>query len=66
VAATCVEQAGRSQGADAPAFDLIVPKLLRPLVRPGTIGWSLLIGWPGDGGARSVASVVQEQARVRP
>jgi len=66
VATTCVEQAGRSQGADAPAFDLTVPKLLRPLVRPGTIGWSLLTGWPDDGDARSVASVLQEQTRVRP
>jgi hypothetical protein len=65
VAATCVEQVGRSQGADAPTFDLTVPKLLRPLVRPGIMRWSPLIGWPDDGGACLVASVVQERARVR-
>jgi hypothetical protein len=52
--------------ADRPVFDLAAVKLLRPLDQPGTMRWSLLIGRPDDGDARLVASVVQEQARVRP
>ena len=57
---------GRVSRAGRPVFDLAAAKLLRPLVQPGTMRWSLLIGRPDDGGARLVASVVQEQARVRP
>jgi len=45
---------------------LAAAKLLRPLVQPGTVHWSLLIERPDDGDARPVASVVQEQTTVRP
>jgi LuxR family maltose regulon positive regulatory protein len=37
------ELAGRPQGAAGPAFDLVAAKLLRPLVRPGTIRRAALI-----------------------
>jgi len=47
-------------------FDLAAAKLLRPLGQPGTMRWLLLIERADDGGARLVASVVREQARVRP
>lgn len=49
-----------------PVFDLVITKLLPPLVRSGTIRWSQLPGRPDDGGARPIASVVQEQTRVLP
>jgi hypothetical protein len=52
--------------ANRPVLALAAAKFLRPLVQPGTIHWSLLIGWPDDGDARSVASVLQAQTRVRP
>src|SRR5215469_5036444 len=55
---------GRVSRANRPVFALAAAKLLRPLVRPGTIHWSLLIERPDDGDARSVASVVQEQTRA--
>ena len=35
--------AGRLQDADRPAYDLVAAKLMRPLVRPGTIRRSLLL-----------------------
>jgi hypothetical protein len=57
---------GRVSRADRPVFDLAAAKVLCPLVRPGTMRWPLLIGRPDDGYACLVASVVQEQARVRP
>jgi hypothetical protein len=47
-------------------LDLAAAKLLRPLVQPQTLRWSLLIGRPDDGDACLVASVVQERARVGP
>jgi LuxR family transcriptional regulator, maltose regulon positive regulatory protein len=37
------QRAGRSQRAGRPMFDLVVSKLRRPLLRPGTIHRSLLI-----------------------
>ena len=57
---------GRVNRAAGPVFDHVAAELLRPLVWPGTIHWPLLIGRPDDGDAGLVASVVQEQARVRP
>ena len=57
---------GRVNRAAGSVFDHVAAKFLRPLVRPGTIHWSLLIGRPDDGDACLVAAVVQEQARVRP
>jgi LuxR family transcriptional regulator, maltose regulon positive regulatory protein len=50
------EWAGRPPGADEPVFDLTVSKLLRPLVRPGTIPRPALLGrLAGD--SRPVVSV---------
>jgi hypothetical protein len=49
-----------------PVFDLVITKPLPPLVRPGIIRWSQLLGRSGDDGTRPVASVVQEQTRVLP
>src|SRR5512140_2677084 len=37
------ERADRPQDAGGPGFDLVAAKLLRPLVRPGTVGRSSLI-----------------------
>jgi hypothetical protein len=61
----CARQ-GRVNRAAGPVFDHVAAKLLRPSVWPGTIHWSLLIERPDDGDACLVASVVQQQARVRP
>ena len=38
-----LQRAGRAQGAGGSAFDLVVSKLRRPPVRPGTVGRSSLI-----------------------
>jgi LuxR family transcriptional regulator, maltose regulon positive regulatory protein len=46
------------QDADRPAFDLAASKLMRPLVRPGTVRRSSLIERLARDDARSVVSVV--------
>src|SRR5689334_22498188 len=48
----------RSQRAGGPAFDLIVSKLRRPSIRPGTIRRSSLIGRLAEPDARPIVSVV--------
>ena len=60
------ERRGRISRAVGPVFDLVTAKLLPPMVRPGNIRWSQLPGRADDGGARPIASVVQEQTRVLP
>ena len=52
------ELVGRPQGAGGPAFDLAAAKLLRPLVRPGTIRRSSLIELLARDGSRPIVSVV--------
>jgi LuxR family maltose regulon positive regulatory protein len=52
------ERAGRSRSAGRPVFDLVASKLLRPLVRPGTVRRSLLIERLRRGDPRQVVSVV--------
>jgi len=52
------QQAGHPQDADRPAYDLDVAKLMRPLVRPGTIRRSSLIERLARDDARSIVSVV--------
>jgi LuxR family maltose regulon positive regulatory protein len=49
--------ADRPQRAGRPAFDLYAPKLLQPLVRPGTIRRSSLIERLANGDARPIVSV---------
>ena len=51
------QQTGWPQDAADPAFDLVATKLLRPLVRPGTVGRIALIDRLRDD-ARPVVSVV--------
>ena len=51
-------RADRSQRAGRPAFDLVVSKLRRPLLRPGTIRRSLLIERLRRDAARPIVSVV--------
>jgi LuxR family maltose regulon positive regulatory protein len=52
------QRTGRPQSADAPVFDLAVSKLLRPLVRPGSIRRSSLIERLACDDARPIVSVV--------
>jgi len=52
------ERLGPTHRAVGPAFDLTVSKLLRPLVRPGTIRRSLLLGHLENEGSRRIVSVV--------
>ena len=48
----------RSQCAGRPRSDLVVSKLRRPLIRPGTVRRSRLIGWLARGDVRPIVSVV--------
>ena len=52
------QQTGWPQGAGGPVLDLLATKLLRPLVRPGTVGRSALIDRLVRDGARPIVSVV--------
>ena len=49
---------GWPQDADEPVFDLVATKLLRPLVRPGTVGRSALIDRLARDNGRPIVSVV--------
>jgi LuxR family maltose regulon positive regulatory protein len=49
---------GWPQDADEPVFDLVATKLLRPPVRPGTVGRSALIDRLARDDARPIVSVV--------
>jgi LuxR family transcriptional regulator, maltose regulon positive regulatory protein len=49
---------GRSQRVGGPVFDLVVSKLRRPLMRPGTVRRSLLVERLAWGDPRPVVSVV--------
>src|SRR5215471_15676460 len=49
---------GWPQDADVPVFDLVATKLLRPLVRPGTVGRSVLIDRLARDDAHPIVSVV--------
>jgi DNA-binding CsgD family transcriptional regulator len=49
--------AGRPPGADEPAFDLTVSKLLRPPVRPGTVSRPALLERLAAGDSRPIVSV---------
>ena len=51
------QRTGWPQGVAEPVFDLVAAKLLRPLVRPGTVGRTALIDRLRDD-ARPIASVV--------
>jgi hypothetical protein len=52
------ERPGQADGAGRPGLDLSPAKLLRPLVRPGTIRRSSLIERLGRGDDRPIVSVV--------
>jgi LuxR family maltose regulon positive regulatory protein len=52
------ERADRSRGADGRAFELVAAKLLRPLIRPGTVLRSSLIERLARSGLRPIVSVV--------
>jgi LuxR family maltose regulon positive regulatory protein len=52
------QQTGWPQGAGVSAFDLVAAKLLRPLVRPGTVDRSALIDRLVRDDARPIVSVV--------
>ncbi len=52
------EQAGRPHRATRPGADLVVAKLRRPLLRPGTVRRSLLIERLARGDLRPIVSVV--------
>ena len=52
------EEPGRSHRAGGPVSDLFAAKLLRPLLRPGTVRRSLLIERLARGDPRPVVSVV--------
>ncbi len=52
------ERPGRGHRAGTPAFDLVASKLLRPLLRPGTVGRSSLIERLGRVNPRPIVSVV--------
>jgi hypothetical protein len=58
ILATVRQQAGRPQRAGGPAFDLVVSKLRRPLMRPGTVRRSLLVERLARGESRPIVSVV--------
>src|SRR5499433_376624 len=51
------DRPGRTGRAGGPVFDLTVSKLLRPLVRPGTIRRSLLLGRLANENYRRIVSV---------
>ena len=51
-------RAARSERAGRPVFDLVVSKLRRPLLRPGTIRRSLLIERLRQDAGRPIVSVV--------
>jgi LuxR family maltose regulon positive regulatory protein len=55
---TLRERTGRARHAGAPALDLVAAKLLRPLVRAGTIRRSALIDRLARGGTCPIVSVV--------
>ena len=52
------ERAGRSHREGGPVFDLVASKLLRPLLRPGTVRRSLLIERLARGDRCPIVSVV--------
>lgn len=52
------QQTSWPKGAAGPAFDLVTAKLLRPLVRPGTVGRTALIDRLAGDGTRPIVSVV--------
>jgi LuxR family transcriptional regulator, maltose regulon positive regulatory protein len=52
------ERMGRARHASGPAFDLLTSKLRPPLVRPGTVRRSPLIGRLAQDDARPIVSVV--------
>jgi len=52
------QQTGWPQGVAEPVFDLVAAKLLRPLVRPGTVGRSALTDRLARDDARPIVSVV--------
>ena len=52
------ERPGRTHRTRGPLFDLTVSKLLRPLVRPGTICRSSLLDVLANGDSRRIVSVV--------
>src|SRR6516164_7736801 len=52
------QQTGRPQDVGRPAFDLVAAKLLRPLVRTGTVRRSSLIERLKRDDARAIVSVV--------
>ena len=57
VGSEAADRAGRPHGAGGPAFDLVAAKLLRPLVRPGTVRRPSLIDQLTRGDARPIVSV---------
>jgi len=52
------QHAGRTRRGGGPAFDLVVSKLRRPVIRPGTISRSSLIERLAQDDARPIVSVV--------
>ncbi len=52
------QQTGLSQRAGRPVFDLVVSKLRRPVMRPGTVRRSLLIERLARGDRRPIVPVV--------
>jgi len=52
------ERDRRSQCAGRPGSDLVVSKLRRPVIRPGTVRRSRLIEWLARGDVRPIVSVV--------
>src|ERR1022692_3516660 len=52
------QQAGRSQRAGRSSFDLVASKLRRPVMRPGTVGRSLVIERLARGDRCPIVSVV--------
>src|SRR5215472_10533145 len=52
------QQTGRPQDVDRPVYDLVAAKLMRPLVRPGTIRRSSLIERLARGDPGPIVSVV--------
>src|SRR2546430_17687117 len=59
------DRLGPTHRAVGPAFDLTVSKLLRPLVRPGTIRRSLLLGHLENEGLRRIVSGVAEACKKK-
>jgi LuxR family transcriptional regulator, maltose regulon positive regulatory protein len=58
VAGEVRERDRRSRCAGRPGSDLVVSKLRRPLIRPGTVRRSQLIEWLARGDSRPIVSVV--------